>query len=141
MTTTFETIQTIIRTAGAEDRTFDEAVAQVWEALDFDAVSDVFTDRNNRTALEQAHAAEVTLRRALTWAVRYTTAPEAYDGFGTTHLGVVGKDANRGKAYRKVLINPQHLTWQSMRYGSGCCACFDQAEFDKLLAHNLVVPA
>jgi len=57
------------------------------------------------------------------WVSRYTTAPEAYDGFGTTALGVVAKMNN--KQYRKVLIDPKHLKWQEMRYASGMCACCD----------------
>lgn len=54
--------------------------------------------------------------------IRYTTAPEAYDGFGTKSRGVVAMDND--KPVRMVEINPEHLNWQEGRYGSGMhCSC------------------
>jgi hypothetical protein len=48
----------------------------------------------------------------------YTSAPEAYDGFGTLTLEVVGK-CRRGNVVRKVSTPVEHFEWQTMRYGSG----------------------
>jgi hypothetical protein len=62
-------------------------------------------------------------------AVRYTTAPEAYDGFGTITVRVVGTFA--GKPLRCVAIQPAHLEWQTCRYNSGLHPCWTQAQFYK----------
>jgi hypothetical protein len=52
--------------------------------------------------------------------VRYTTAPDAYDGFGTEELmGHAGRD-NGGLTVRKVAIRRENLDWQEARYASGC---------------------
>lgn len=56
--------------------------------------------------------------------IAYTDAPEAYDGFGTTTLQVMGKTSSRcvrhaHGAIRKVAIHPEHLRWQTTRYESG----------------------
>jgi len=48
-----------------------------------------------------------------------TTAPAAYDGFGTVELSPeVGTDM-RGRPLRLVVIQPDHLDWQLSRYSSG----------------------
>lgn len=69
------------------------------------------------------------------WVTRYTTAPEAYDGFGTTSLGVVAAMSSRAgsrREYRKVLIDPENLKWQEMRYASGMNACVDVGQLRDL---------
>src|SRR5262245_46793952 len=57
----------------------------------------------------------------------YTTAPEAYDGFGTEELAVVG--TCNGKPLRKVETPVEHVAWQRGRYWSGMHATYDEAEF------------
>jgi hypothetical protein len=56
------------------------------------------------------------------WSVRWTTAPSVYDSFGTIELEV-HPDAWYGKTLRKVLIDPNHVGWHELRYGSGLHAC------------------
>lgn len=53
---------------------------------------------------------------------RYTTAPTAFDGFGTIDRGIIAEtDSWFGapKQIRKVEIQPLHLGWQENRYWSG----------------------
>jgi hypothetical protein len=65
-------------------------------------------------------------------------APAAYDGFGTEDLGTECYEANRGRPWRKVRIDPRHYDWQTMRYASGMFGTVDKAELDKLALHGLV---
>lgn len=59
--------------------------------------------------------------------ILYTTAPEAYDGFGTATIKHEGK-------IRKVKIQMTHYKWQTMRYKSGGYLVFsDSQEWKKLL--------
>ncbi len=55
--------------------------------------------------------------RRSTWTVAWTTAPEAYDGFGTTTLEMGGEW--HGKTLRKISIDPEFYGWQTGRFGSG----------------------
>lgn len=55
--------------------------------------------------------------RRSTWTAAWTTAPEAYDGFGTSTLETAGEW--HGKTLRRVAIDPQYFRWQTGRYGSG----------------------
>lgn len=48
---------------------------------------------------------------------RYTTAPLAYDGFGTQAVAIVGTYC--GQPLRLVRVRAEHLEWQDGRYGSG----------------------
>lgn len=50
--------------------------------------------------------------------VAITTAPAAYDGFGT--ISLVETYDGEGKEARIVLIRDEHFVWQTMRYSSGC---------------------
>jgi hypothetical protein len=65
--------------------------------------------------------------------VTYTTAPVAYDGFGTETLAVVG--TLKGKEVRKVDTPEQHVEWQRQRYGSGLHYALSQAQFDDLIQY------
>lgn len=56
-------------------------------------------------------------RRANGWVTRWTTAPKDYDTFATEH---VSEEPFQGKTLREVLIDPDHVEYQTMRYGSGC---------------------
>lgn len=61
----------------------------------------------------------------------YTTAPEAYDGFGTqTVKPSVATDKN-GQTVRLVSTPAEHADWQRGRYASGCHMACDEASFDK----------
>jgi hypothetical protein len=59
----------------------------------------------------------------------YTTAPEAYDGFGTTSDIVGTLD---GKPLRRVTIRDEHFTWQTQRYGSGMYPAFTPEQYAEL---------
>lgn len=65
----------------------------------------------------------------------YTTAPEAYDGFGTKTIEVVGdwvsKSNGQRKPVRKVQIDPEHFNWQSMRYSSGMHPTWTEEQFQE----------
>lgn len=69
--------------------------------------------------------------------VTYTTAEEAYDGFGTQTEAIVGK-TDRGKTIRKVTTPARHVNWQRMRYGSGLHMAIDETEFQKLVDYGMV---
>ena len=56
------------------------------------------------------------------WQVRWTTAPVEYDGMGTVDAEACG--TWRGRALRRVVIDPRHLDWQEHRYLSGLEACW-----------------
>lgn len=69
--------------------------------------------------------------------VRYTTAPEAYDGFSTRTVEPdCGKDG--GKTVRKVTIAARDLAWQEGRYASGMYGSLDRAGYDKLRKAGLI---
>lgn len=53
---------------------------------------------------------------------RWTTAPKAYDGFGTQRTGDA-KDICNDRTVEEVKICEQHLYWQEMRYNSGNHLC------------------
>ena len=72
----------------------------------------------------------------MTGLIRYTTAPEAYDGFGTRTARVAGDDG--GKPIRMVLIESDALQWQDTRYASGMHCCWTQEMFDRACASGLV---
>src|ERR1700744_4961641 len=60
--------------------------------------------------------------------IRYTTAPAAYDGFGTREIDADAGRDHRGQVVRKVAIEAQHLDWQERRYGSGLHGCTDEGD-------------
>lgn len=49
----------------------------------------------------------------------HTSAPDCYDGFGTTTLAVVGRDLWRKNPVRLVAVRSEHYDWQTERYASG----------------------
>ena len=61
---------------------------------------------------------------------RYTTAPEAFDGFGTATVRVLG--TFNGEPLRQVDIVAEHLCWQTLRYASGLHPCFTKEELASL---------
>ena len=66
--------------------------------------------------------------------IRYTAAPERYDGFGTRTLEASGLVHTRsGNAVRKVSILDKHLYWQEMRYGSGLFPSWQQGDLSLVL--------
>lgn len=52
----------------------------------------------------------------------FTAAPDAYDGFSTRTVRVVGKDNRRGGPVREVTVERRDYEWQTGRYGSGMCS-------------------
>ncbi len=63
--------------------------------------------------------------------IRYTTAPESYDGFGTRTLAVMGKVYEN--TIRRVEIKLQHLDWQECRYASGLHYSNTEDEYQRLV--------
>lgn len=60
-----------------------------------------------------------------TGVVIYTSAPEAYDGGGTFTDKTLNGSTMRGPM-RRVVVQPENLNWQSMRYASGMHLAADQ---------------
>ena len=58
------------------------------------------------------------------WKTAWTTAPEAYDGFGTAT--VESHPDFHGKVLRRVSVDPNFYAWQIGRYGSGCCGAWEE---------------
>lgn len=56
----------------------------------------------------------------------FTDAPEAYDGFGTRTLDIVGM--RRGNFFREVAIPAEHVDWQTSRYASGLYVAMTEGE-------------
>jgi len=56
-----------------------------------------------------------------------TDAPEAYDGFGTETVELLGKLDRNGNVVRLVRTPARHAQWQRMRYGSGLHLSLDQS--------------
>jgi DNA polymerase III sliding clamp (beta) subunit (PCNA family) len=68
----------------------------------------------------------------------YTTAPEAYDGFGTkTITPDCGKNSN-GKTWRMIQVEDRNLNWQDGRNGSGMHPTISVDDFIKY--RSLYVP-
>ncbi len=64
--------------------------------------------------------------------IRITTAPEAYDGFGTLTLEMldtVTRYAGSERQYRKIAVRPEHAEWQQQRYSSGLYVCLTPEKF------------
>jgi hypothetical protein len=73
--------------------------------------------------------------------IRFTTAPDVYDGFGTETLEVLPFKNQHGRTpYRKVEIPDQSLEWQTERYASGMYPRLDEKAFDEWKAYGLIVP-
>lgn len=66
--------------------------------------------------------------------IRYTEAPEDYDGFGTATLRRVNAVTADGRrfAFRVVDIDPEYDEWQRQRYLSGCYHAEDERGFAML---------
>lgn len=58
------------------------------------------------------------------WRRVWTTAPEAYDQFGTETVEACGPW--RGRDLRCVIVDPAHADYQIARYGSGLCGSWDE---------------
>jgi len=71
--------------------------------------------------------------------ITYTTAPEAYDWFGTRTERIAGTTG--GKTVRMVSSRTAHVEAQRDRYASGCHMAKDEAEWTKLVTYKLAVPA
>ncbi len=70
--------------------------------------------------------------------VFFTSCPAAFDYPSVTESRRVATDS-RGRDVRRVMIEPERFNQQIARYRSGAIFLnVDQAEFDKLVQHNLV---
>jgi hypothetical protein len=58
-----------------------------------------------------------------------TTAPDAYDGFGTATLALLG--LYRGQSVRLVATPPEHGAWQRARYDSGLHFAWTEEQWEK----------
>jgi hypothetical protein len=112
-------ITALARAAGLAGRdwmawTFDDAVQLYVDEHGSDAGFD-----SERDAWEAAYADGLMERRRTVegWIERWTTAPAAYDCFGTMELATEGEW--HGRVLRRVLMHPEHATYQSDRYASG----------------------
>jgi hypothetical protein len=63
--------------------------------------------------------------------IYYTTAEEAYDGFGTKTIEQTNWTDDRGRQVRKVEIPNKANDWQINRYRSGNRGAFTEDEFEK----------
>lgn len=71
---------------------------------------------------------------------RFTSAPEAYDGFGTVTVETTAYRDNSGRPFRKVEIpeEAQFNNWQTDRYGSGLYAAFTEEQFSESISLGLI---
>lgn len=68
--------------------------------------------------------------------VMITTAPKNYDGFGTITLETFEK-TEQHIGHRMVAIQPEHIEWQTCRYGSGLYGTYSQATWASLVERGL----
>lgn len=63
----------------------------------------------------------------------WTDAPEAYDGFGTRTVEIVGiHETALGKRLVRLVETPsQHAGWQRSRYESGLYLCADEEKWER----------
>src|SRR4051812_20838019 len=94
-------IYDMARTAGKTEPSFDD-----WLQTDAPQSHLGGPERIDYRALEAAFYEG----RRTTWTTAWTTAPEAYDGFGTATLEPAGDW--HGKTLRKINIDPQFYKWQ-----------------------------
>lgn len=67
----------------------------------------------------------------------YTTAPEAYDGFGTQTITEKAFISSKNQPVRLVETEENHTDWQQMRYSSGLHLCCPETDIEELI--NLIV--
>jgi energy-coupling factor transporter ATP-binding protein EcfA2 len=67
----------------------------------------------------------------------YTTAEEAYDGFGTETIRQTGYYDDRGRQVREVVIPESAIDWQTSRYRSGMRPAMTKAEFDNMISASV----
>lgn len=65
---------------------------------------------------------------SVTYWIAETSAPKAYDGFGT--FTVAEYSGENGKLWRIVLIREENLNWQAGRYNSGLYYATKPTGFD-----------
>ena len=72
----------------------------------------------------------------------YTTAPEAYDGYGTKTVEQAGTwVSGNGKRLpvRKVKIEHESFEWQVARYSSGLHSLMDEEQYREWIQHGYIV--
>lgn len=114
---THEKLEALARAAGKAGVSYSE-----WSSTDavFDAVS-ALDAANVRFDTRKIEAAFCDGRREYRlsggWRSIWTTAPEAYDQFGTETAEDCGEW--HGRKLRRVIADPHHADYQAARYGSG----------------------
>jgi hypothetical protein len=112
-----------------------------WNSWCCDDVVQSYVDDHDvdANAWEAAYAEGVMERRRTIegWIERWTTAPVAYDWFGTTTLAIEGDW--HGRVLRRVLMHPQYATGQIDRYASGLHGTSegDPREIDREIARKI----
>ena len=122
MTDTIQTLTERAEAAGASGDSWHEFTYSACEevaALDAAGVQ-VDTNALKSAWLKGRRAG----RLAKGWLVRWTTAGEDYDQFGTEALEQCGE--HYGKPLRRVLIDPERADYQIGRYGSGLHGCWEE---------------
>ena len=69
----------------------------------------------------------------MTTTIRYTDAPEDYDGFGTHTTQAEYATLRKGRVLRQVEIDHEYLDWQSMRYQSGIYLCIAEEQLTEMV--------
>jgi hypothetical protein len=72
---------------------------------------------------------------------RYTSAPEAYDGFGTRTIALTDWELPKSHhRVRQVEIEAEHLEWQTSRNSSGLHVTLTEAQFREWQEYGFVAP-
>jgi hypothetical protein len=105
-----------------------------------DVVQDYVMDHGADSDAWEAAYAEGVLERRRTiegWIERWTTAPVAYDWFGTTTVAIEGEW--HGRELRRVLMHPKQAEGQIGRYASGLHGTSesDPREIDREIARKI----
>jgi hypothetical protein len=118
-------IADLARAAGARGDTWARWTSECDEAQDFICSADNAASDAAIKEWEAAHrAGMIEHMTASGWVQRWTTAPEAYDGFGTETVEACG--TWQGHALRRAAIDPAYLNWQADRYGSGAHGTWEE---------------
>lgn len=107
-------ILALARAAGASGQTWHDWCCsdEVQALVDSDEIDGC------QSACEQAFREGVREHRVSGgWKIAWTTAPEAYDSFGTETIEACGEIY--GKPLRKIMMDPRHASYQASRNSSG----------------------
>lgn len=117
-------LEALARAAGRAGMAYDDWTGseELYAALEaYDAAGARFDTRACEAAFREGRRE---YRLAGGWRRIWTTAPEAYDQFGTTTVEACGMYGH--KPLRCVLVDPAHAEYQMGRYGSGLHGSWDE---------------